>query len=156
MENITTPLYVAYTVSNDTNVLLDNKLGFNKDFDDSYHCTVLYSKKEVTVEEQLLVKREHSIPLITTTVIGYRIFESETYGRSFVLVLDSDEFVKTHNRLMDKYDASFDYSEYVPHLTILYDLPQNINPIELYKRYKGMELTFDKLVYESFDDKKYT
>jgi hypothetical protein len=151
---IKTPLYVGYKVSENTEDKLNNLLGFKKDFNDKYHCTILYSKKEVSVDDALL-DRDIDIPMFTGVVKDYTVFESKIYGKSFVLKLDCEECVNTHNRLMSKYNASFDYPEYVAHVTLMYDLPDNIDREELFNKFKDLEITFDKIRYEKFNNEKY-
>jgi len=150
-----TPLYVAAITATETETKLNDLLGFKKDFDDKYHCTVIFSKKEVQVETRLLDIKDICVPIITGTVNGYKIFESEQYGKSFVLTLECLALLEIHETLMSKYKASFDYEQYIPHITLMYDLPDNIDPNELFKKFDGLEINFNILRYEIFDNKKY-
>jgi len=147
------PLYSAFIVSKETEKELE-KTGI-KDFEDEYHTTICYSKKPVQIKKYLLEKRDFNIPPFSAKIIDWDIFESEKYGRCLVLKLDCKKCKEEFEKFQQK-GASFDYDKYIPHLTLCYDLPYDIDPKEVFEQVKDLEIIFDKIRFEEIDEEKYS
>jgi 2'-5' RNA ligase len=152
-EEIKIPLYSALIVDKKTENKINSLLPQPKDFDDEYHVTICYSKKPVKISKELIDKKDFPFEG-QGKVINWTIFESEKYGKSFVLILDCPCCKEKFNKFI-KMGASFDYEKYIPHLTLYYDLPKNINPEDLFKKFKDINIYFDKIRYEKIDNEKY-
>ena len=86
------------------------------------HITLLYSRKyhpEYIPEENL---EEWCYPW------KFHIFETFDKKRALVLKLKSDYLENRHKYLMDKLDATYDYPEYIPHITLSYDIGEMEQP----------------------------
>ena len=147
------PLYSAFLVSDETSNEIDSKIDI-KDFNDEYHTTLCYSKKPVLIDKYFLEKRDFDIKPVIAKVNWWTIFESETYGKSFVLKLDCEDCFRKFEEFIEM-GASYDYDEYIPHLTLCYDLPDDINPKDVFEKVKDLEIVFDRIRYEKIDEEKY-
>lgn len=83
---------------------------------DDIHCTLLYSRKHLP---NYIAKGSINE---TAKVNGYKIFETQDGSRALVLTLESDFIINRFNELMKTHDATYDYDEYIPHITISYDI----------------------------------
>lgn len=88
------------------------------------HCTLLYSKKHLPNYE---AQGEIDPPLVGKFK-KFTIFQSrpdeETEETSNCLVLEFDcpELTKRHEDLRKKHNAPFDHKEFLPHVTLSYDV----------------------------------
>lgn len=117
------------------------------------HTTVLYSRKHCPDYEpagnleEPLVGRPNKFEkwLSQPNEDGYR-------ASCLVLTYDCPQLIARHEQLMKDHDASYDYDEYKPHVTLSYDVgrefdttklnPKKIGDIEIVKEY-GEELNLD-------------
>jgi len=84
------------------------------------HCTLLYSRREhadYIPNENL----RHSCRFR-----GYSIF-----GTALVMLLDSEDMVHRHMELMDRHGATYDFEQYIPHITLAYDIPPEFKVLHL-------------------------
>lgn len=84
---------------------------------DDYHCTVIYSKK-------YLPNMKAQGKLDDDIVANPKDFD--LFGEdkdSLVLKLDAPDLVKRHKDLMKEHGATYDFDEYIPHVTLSYDAP---------------------------------
>lgn len=123
--------YVSMDLDEQSRQLLDNfvemNLGLTERVDPStYHITVIYSRTPVP-------SAEASIGLSTTSsasVAGYEVFPTKSNGKCLVMRLKF-EFAELLNTKLTGQGATSDYPEYKPHLTIAYDMDQEIDPTTL-------------------------
>lgn len=123
--------YVSMDLSDDSRALLDNfvemSLGLTERVDPStYHITVIYSRTPVPTAE-------HIAGMSTTTtanVVGYEIFPTKNDGKCLVMRLEFS-FANALNSKLTQEGATSDYNEYKPHLTLAYDMEQEIDPSTL-------------------------
>ncbi len=95
---------------------------------DDIHCTLLYSKKPCPDYNPLgNLKQPFTVGLSkpknwthTPDSEGVLVFE-----------LDAPEMVKRHKELMKEHDASYDFDEYVPHITISYNVGKDFDVSKL-------------------------
>ena len=50
------------------------------------------------------------------------VFETFDKKRALVIKLDCPYLLERHKYLMQKYDLTYDYNEYIPHITLSYDI----------------------------------
>lgn len=86
-----------------------------------YHITILYSRKNIPKEKWINVKVAHRcIPK------KYNIFPYKNEKNCIVLELIAPTLVSIHKELI-KAGGTHDYSSYIPHITIAYDVPNNFD-----------------------------
>lgn len=123
--------YVSMDLSEESKQLLDNfvemNLGLTERVDpSSYHITVIYSRTPVP-------SAEGGAGLTTETsasVVGYEVFPTKNDGKCLVMRLKFT-FAEFLNRKLTDEGATSDYPEYKPHLTIAYDMTQEVDPTTL-------------------------
>ena len=82
-----------------------------------YHTTLIYSRKynpNIEVDQS-----KYPIELVGKELT---VFPTQDGKRALVMKFDSPELVDRHNYLMSEYDLTYDYDEYVPHVTLSYDI----------------------------------
>lgn len=101
------------------------------------HTTLLYSRKYLPNYEPLGDIKE------IAKVNGFKIFETQDNKRALVLTLDCPFLINRHNELMKEHKATYDFPEYIPHITLSYDIEdrqiEDINfkeTLELNQEYK--------------------
>jgi hypothetical protein len=98
---------------------------------DDIHTTVLYSRKPVFDFEPL----GNNIPDWDIKFSGFDLFGEDK--NVLVMLLVSPDLVQHHQELMGAYNASWDWDEYQPHITLSYssidfkidDLPEYGGPL---------------------------
>lgn len=120
---------------------------------ESYHCTVLYSRK--TVPE--VSKWEVEFPL-TARPIRWRIFPTNNDitkdGHCLVLEIKNPIINKLHYKA-EELGATYDYDEYIPHVTVCtsYDkdeVPNILPKIKLaFDEFEVTELDLEKSIDEN-------
>jgi 2'-5' RNA ligase len=144
--------YVALNLSKESRDLLDNfvemNLGLTERVDPSmYHITVIYSRTPVPSAENYLTGNS---PLpVEALATGYEVFPTKNDGQCLVMRLACPYATRLNSEL-GKQGATSDYPEYKPHLTIAYDMAQEINPHNLV--IPQFQLVFDKLHVAPLDD----
>lgn len=89
-----------------------------------YHTTIIYSTRAMP-KFKALGKVDYDTPLRS-----FKIFEGET--KVLVLVLDSPELVQRHKEIMKEYNGTYNFPEYIPHITLSYDLEDfDINTLDI-------------------------
>jgi len=124
-----TPLYVDAKFDSESENLLYqivNSIGATKDFVDRFHCTIVYSRSPIprptlhdgtTPDDNMTATTEVFGEFATITGFGH--FDTED-GKNLHVLVSSQFLLDEHNRFMDM-GASFDYDEYTPHVTLMYD-----------------------------------
>lgn len=137
--------YVSMDLSEESRQLLDHfvemNLGLTERVDPStYHITVIYSRTPVPSAENYL---HMNTPLpVEASVTGYEVFPTKNNGKCLVMRLDCPYATRLNGEL-GKQGATSDYPEYKPHLTIAYDMTQEVDPETL--PVPQFPLVFDKL-----------
>ena len=124
--------YVAFTLSKESKALLDNfvemNLGLTERVDsNTYHITIIYSRTPVPSAENY--KDNHKLPT-TAIVSGYEIFPTKHDGKCLVMRLVCPYATELNSELT-KQGATSDYTEYKPHMTLAYDMSQEVDPHSL-------------------------
>lgn len=143
--------YVSLNLSQASKELLDNfvemNLGLTERVDsNTYHITVIYSRTPVPTAENLL-HMNNPLP-VEAQVSGYEVFPTKNDGKCLVMRLDCPYATRLNTELT-KQGATSDYDRYKPHLTIAYDMAQevDINDLPLPR----FTLEFDKLNVDALD-----
>jgi len=113
--------YVGIKFTKETNQRIKD---FMKQYDipnpiksDSFHCTVIYSRKYLpTFEAQGEIN-----PPWKGEATRMDIFTSASNTNCLVIVFDCPEVIARHHEIMDNYGATYDYPEYKAHVTLSYD-----------------------------------
>ena len=122
--------YVALQMSQGSKDLLYNFVKNNLGLDeivskDSYHITVIYSRTPVPDAEK--IKGEHHAMALCT---GYDMFSTKDGGKCLVMRVNCTNATEL-NAQLTKMGATSDYPEYKAHITIAYNITQEIDPTTL-------------------------
>lgn len=84
-----------------------------------FHTTLIYSRKHADITD-LDDNMEDS------EIVAYpkelHVFETFDKKRALVIKLDCPYLEERHKYLMQKYGLTYDYDEYIPHITLSYDI----------------------------------
>jgi 2'-5' RNA ligase len=122
--------YVALEMSASSMDLLDhfveNNLGLTERVTkNSYHITVIYSRTPVPDAEKL--SRHYSVK---ADAVGYEMFDTKDGGKCLVMRVESAE-ARALNNTLTAMGATSDYDSYKPHVTLAYNITQDIDPTTL-------------------------
>ena len=137
--------YVSIEMDRSSQALLDNFVGMNLGLEErvdpsTYHITVIYSRTPVPSAENYL---HMSNPLpVEARVTGYEVFPTKNDGKCLVMRVDCPYATRLNAELV-KQGATSDYDVYKSHITIAYDIQQDINPETL--PLPAFHLEFDRL-----------
>lgn len=117
-------VYIGIRFENTVEVLKDffeelKKLGIKNIIAfEKIHTTLIYSSKnpdsEIKIGEDLLgVKAKFS---------KFHVFDTADNKKALVLKLNCKALIDKHKKLMKEHDLSYDYDEYIPHITVSYDI----------------------------------
>lgn len=98
-----------------------------------HHVTILFSRKNLP---------DYKAPgkvSYKASAKNFHVFEGET--KVLVITLESQDLIDRHNELMDEHKATYDFPEYIPHITLSYDIG---------------DFDIDKLNIEELDDLDFT
>lgn len=118
--------YVAYQMSQDSMDTLDNFVKVNLGLEErvskqTYHITVIYSRNPVPHAEA------YAGPSVAVaTANAYEVFPTKDGGRCLVLRVSCDK-AESLNKELGTFGATSDYSEYKPHVTLAYNIQQEID-----------------------------
>jgi 2'-5' RNA ligase len=120
--------YVSMDLSEDCKRLMDNfvemNLGLTERVDMStYHITVIYSRTPVPSAENYSGSSANQMAKVS----GYEVFPTKNDGKCLVMRLEFP-FAETLNRQLTAEGATSDYDSYKPHMTIAYNITQDIDP----------------------------
>jgi len=141
--------YVSMDLSEDCKRLMDNfvemNLGLTERVDMStYHITVIYSRTPVPSAENYSGSSANQMAKVS----GYEVFPTKNDGKCLVMRLEFP-FAETLNRQLTAEGATSDYDTYKPHMTIAYDIKQEIDPHSL--PIPQFPLYFDAVKVEPLD-----
>ena len=69
-----------------------------------------------------IVENDVGEDLGTAEPLKFHIFETADKKRALVVVLKSEYLVNRHKELMTNYNLTYDFDEYIPHITLSYDI----------------------------------
>jgi len=125
--------YVSLEMSSESRALLDNfvemNLGLTERVDPkTFHITVIYSRTPVPSAENY--KHMNNTLPVEAIATGYEVFPTKDDGKCLVMRVVCPYATRLNSELT-KAGATSDYSEYKAHLTIAYDIKQDVNPDSL-------------------------
>lgn len=137
--------YVSLEMSEESRALLDHfvemNLGLTERVDPkTYHITIIYSRTPVPTAENLL-DMPTMLP-VEALATGYEVFPTKNDGKCLVMKIACPYATKL-NAQLTREGATSDYSEYKAHVTIAYDMDQEVDPHNL--PLPQFQLTFNKL-----------
>lgn len=107
-----------------------------------YHTTIVYSRIGKPQLEKI------NFPSITGNIKQWKIFPTQTGSRCLVLLIDSPLLERIHKNLHSLYRLSYDFPDYIPHITVCYDykgsLPEILPEIN--------HINYDRVIVEPLDD----
>jgi 2'-5' RNA ligase len=120
--------YASMDLRDEYRALLDNfvemNLGLTERVDPStYHITIIYSRTPVPSAENLIGLTTET----EATAIGYEVFPTKNDGKCLVMRLQF-AFAEMINAKLTDEGATSDYSQYKVHLTLAYDMTQEVDP----------------------------
>jgi 2'-5' RNA ligase len=123
--------YVSMDLHDDYKKLLDNfvemNLGLTERVDPStYHITIIYSRAPVPSAEKIAGLTTDT----EATAVGYEVFPTKNDGKCLVMRLQFGFAELMNSKLTDE-GATSDYDHYKAHLTLAYDMSQEVNPTAL-------------------------
>ena len=141
--------YVAMDLSDECRDLIDNFVEMNLGLDErvdksTYHITVIYSRTPVPSAEQYAGFTSD----IEARVSGYEVFPTKNDGKCLVMRLDFP-YATMLNKQLTAQGATSDYDQYKPHMTIAYNIQQEIDPHDL--PIPQFPLKFGKVKVEPLD-----
>lgn len=143
--------YVSLEMCKESKELLDNFVAMNLGLDervnaDTYHITVIYSRTPVPSAEALL-HMNTSLP-VEAQPVGYEVFPTKDDGKCLVMRVICPYATRINSQLTRE-GATSDYDEYKAHITIAYNIQQEINPLVL--PVPQFQLEFDELKVAPLD-----
>ncbi len=115
---------------------------------DDFHATLIYSKtpaegfKAIGEIDPPQVAKPQKFEIWPSSHIT---LDDGTHPKCLVLKIDAPDLVKRHKFIMDTYDTTYDYDEYIPHVTISYNVggmkiadlpdPKQLKPLDITQEY---------------------
>ena len=92
---------------------------------DQIHTTVIYSRKDLTC---LIIGESVNFPNPQCMWPSeFKLFsKSEDEKTCLVMLLDASSLINIHNFLIE-HGAEHDYDDYIPHITLSYDVPKDFD-----------------------------
>lgn len=103
---------------------------------DEYHCTIIYSSKSCPD----VAKEDFGLPC-AALMKGFKILGTDK--KVLVMELYCPRATQLHNMFMEKYGATHDYPEYIPHITVAKDFTGEV-PIDIFDgdiEFSGLEVS---------------
>jgi 2'-5' RNA ligase len=121
--------YVSMDLTDESKEMIDHfvemNLGLTERVDKTtYHITVIYSRTPVPSAE---LHAGSGMVEYEAHVTGYEVFPTKNDGKCLVMRLDFPYAVLLNKQLTAE-GATSDYDEYKPHMTIAYDIKQEVDP----------------------------
>lgn len=110
-----------------------NKIG-NPVSSDKLHTTLLYSRKFLP---DYTPAGEYDKPMVGSFK-GFDVWESQpddsgNKNKCLVMEYSCPDLTDHHNKLMGDHDASYDFDEYKPHITLSYDYDGDVDKLPKFK-----------------------
>lgn len=152
--------YIGVKFSSDTKehlkkIIDDEAIPNSTDIDD-IHSTVAYSKGSNIPGYQVAGRFQKPVE---TEVEQFDIFPTEENKNCLVAKLNAPDLVKMHDDT-EKHGATYDFDEYIPHVTLSYDVGDVDNNFlkRLTDRYKGTKLyaeeEYDSEIIDNWSSRK--
>lgn len=95
---------------------------------EKFHCTLMYSRKPVPeFEPQSVIDPQWAAEHKNFELWDSQPDDDGNTRKVLVMQLDCPELVDRFNFIMDNYDATYDFDEYKPHVTLSYDAGEDFD-----------------------------
>jgi 2'-5' RNA ligase len=109
---------------------------------EEYHCTIIYSRKAIPE----IAKWEIKLPM-PVKAIGWKIFPTQDGKKCLVLEVQNSKMNDIHFKAEEELGATWDYPEFIPHITVCLDYKEENEPRNLPK----FKLIFDNFSVTELD-----
>lgn len=122
---------------------------------DTLHSTLLYSRKPCPNYQPY---GSYDQPMIGEPQ-GLELWPMQTVdeqSKKYCLVLrfNCDQLCERHKELMDQHQASYDFDQYIPHVTLAYGVNEQVDPNHLPAFEEPLEIVEE--YYEPLDDNAFS
>lgn len=107
-----------------------------------YHTTITYSRKGIPD----VTNHKFDMPL-SAKIKDWKIFPSGDNKKCLVAVVDCPDLEDYHNEIQNEYGATYDYPDYIPHVTVSYDYGDLPAPKEV----PDIDIKYDKVKIQPLD-----
>ena len=83
---------------------------------EDFHTTLIYSRKYADISTN------EGEDLGSAEPLKFHIFETQEDKRALVILLKSEYLENRHKDLMKEHNLTYDFKEYLPHITLSYDI----------------------------------
>lgn len=90
------------------------------------HTTICYSRKPPSKSIEYASWNLYNKQVVTAK--GLHVFKGQDGKNILVLLLESDFLQQQHRQFMQDYDLSYDFPEYLPHISLSYDYHSETAP----------------------------
>jgi len=90
------------------------------------HSTLIYSRKRI----DFVPMGEFKTPWYATAD-KFENWKTQDGKNALILLLKCDKMVNRHKEIMNTTDATYEYDEYKPHITLSYDVPEGFKDFSL-------------------------
>ena len=102
---------------------------------EDFHTTLINSRKCADIQDLDDDMGDSEIGAKPTEL---HVFETFDKKRALVIKLDCPYLLERHKYLMQKYNLTYDYNEYIPHITLSYDIgemeiPKDVKFLEFFR-----------------------
>lgn len=123
--------YVSLEMDDQSKEMLDNFVAMNLGLEErvnpsTYHITIIYSRTPVPIAEKHPFTVNDTTPAVAK-IIGYELFPTKNDGKCLVARIHCPEAINMNSWLSQR-GATSDYLEYKPHITLAYDIQQDVDP----------------------------
>lgn len=118
--------------------------------DEKMHSTIVYSRDNPVKDYEVSGKLEEPIE---AKINSFDVFQSQEGKNCLVAKLHAPDLEDRHNKAKEL-GASYDYDEYIPHVTLSYDVGDVDDSFidNLNKKYKGYQIFADEEYDEPLDN----
>lgn len=122
--------FIGVRFTSDSVDMLHNLITFNGIDNpinlEELHSTLIFSRVDISGDE---VAQPRSGLREKCVMKGYHIFQKEDGPPVLVVKLDSKYLSTRHEEIMDGTMATYDFPDYIPHVTLSYDFNGNIDDL---------------------------
>jgi len=97
--------------------------------EDDIHTTLIFSRRYIPDYSPPSKVDMYAYPK------EFHIFKSQEGEEILVIKLDSPDLANRHKELMKKHNATYDYPEYIPHITLSYDIEGYMSLFEIKEKF---------------------
>lgn len=115
------------------------------------HTTVAYSRDPINSSVSILGDIDQPFKAKPK---GFAVWKTRNEGNALVMLLTCDKLTERHLYFREQGGASYDFDEYLPHITLSYDVDPEFKVDDL--KWDGDDLEVVKEYTEALDENKYS